>query len=112
MTTTSTPPRLPPPPGPAEAGWLPTDPGTLTETLPPDSLPFEQQIGAALDLSLPGELTTPVPPMPVTRILVASPSAGICGWGRPERSSTRFSGFRTSTPSTVTKLGQKPFTQL
>lgn len=64
--TTSTRPRQQPPgaPGSPEAGWLPTDPGALTETLPPDSLPFEQQIGAALDLSLPGETTTPVPPLP------------------------------------------------
>ncbi len=75
MTTTSTPHRLPPPPGPAEAGWLPTDPGALTETLPPDSLPFEQQIGAALDLSLPGELTTPVPPMPAAPVLIPDAQA-------------------------------------
>ena len=75
MTTTSTPHRLPPPPGPTEAGWLPTDPGALTETLPPDSLPFEQQIGAALDLSLPGELTTPVPPMPAAPVLIPDAQA-------------------------------------
>src|SRR5512135_199743 len=57
---------------------------------------------------------TPVPPMPVTRTPYGRSNAGICG-----SASGKFSPlgaaedlpFLSRPPSTVTKLGQKPFTQ-
>ena len=64
-------------------------------------------------------VTTPVPPIPVTRIPYGASSAGSSGSGSvPKRASSAslaaasgFSGLRNLPPSTVTKLGQKPFTQ-
>ncbi|MFM2340568.1 MAG: hypothetical protein RLZZ592_221 [Pseudomonadota bacterium] len=63
------------PPSPAEAVWRPTDPGSVTETLPAEPLPFEQQIGAALDLSLPGETTAPTAPLETATRTAPSPPA-------------------------------------
>ena len=60
-------------------------------------------------------VTTPVPPMPVTSTLQGSSNAGNCGSGSAaEKSSPPFGAgrpFFSAPPSTVTKLGQKPFTQ-
>ena len=57
-------------------------------------------------------VTTPVPPMPVTRIPYGSAVAAIGGAGSARNSpASAFFGFLRLPPSTVTKLGQKPFTQ-
>ena len=55
---------------------------------------------------------TPVPPMPVTTTPYGSGVAGGAGSGSVGNSPAfAFSGLRRPPPSTVTKLGQKPFTQ-
>ena len=61
-------------------------------------------------------VTTPVPPIPVTRISVGRLDNDNSGVGRFARIGSdllgvfsRF-GRRTSPPKIVTKLGQKPFT--
>ena len=57
-------------------------------------------------------VTTPVPPMPVTRIPYGSVVATVAGSGRRGNSpAAAFFGFLRLPPSTVTKLGQKPLTQ-
>ena len=57
-------------------------------------------------------VTTPVPPMPVTRMLYGSASVGERRLGQAARSrrAAAFCGLRSVPPSTVTKLGQKPLT--
>ena len=58
---------------------------------------------------------TPVPPMPVTRMLKGASSAGSAGCGRSANSADGSaavrSALRSLPPSTVTKLGQKPSRQ-
>ena len=58
---------------------------------------------------------TPVPPMPVTRILNAPSSAGIAGSGTSANSADGSAAWRSALrrlpPCTVTKLGQKPSMQ-
>ena len=56
-------------------------------------------------------VTTPVPPMPVTRMLYGSAALGNAGAGNDEKSPpSAFFGLRKVPPSTVTNDGQKPFT--
>ena len=62
-------------------------------------------------------VTTPVPPIPATKISVGRSSSGNSGVGRLVTSGcdvlgavSRF-GWRRSPPKIVTKLGQKPFVQ-
>ncbi|MCY1295287.1 hypothetical protein D9M70_446180 [compost metagenome] len=60
-------------------------------------------------------VTTPVPPIPLTMMLNEPFSPATLGIGRPWISSPTwadFRGLRGSASSTVTKLGQKPLTQL
>jgi hypothetical protein len=68
---------------------------------------------AAMPSSWP-TVMTPVPPTPATRMPQAVSAAGITGSGTGGIASSRFSffGFFSVPPSMVTKLGQKPFTQL
>ena len=58
---------------------------------------------------------TPVPPTPATTMPQACSASGSVGsgiGGRADRSPRcSFFGFFSCPPSTVTKLGQKPFTQ-
>ena len=59
---------------------------------------------------------TPVPPTPATTMPQAFSASGSCGSGISGSvcGSVRcacFFGFFSCPPSTVTKLGQKPFTQ-
>ena len=57
-------------------------------------------------------VTTPVPPMPVTRMLYGSAAPGTTGSGRREKSrASAFFGRRSAPPSTVTNDGQNPLTQ-
>jgi hypothetical protein len=60
-------------------------------------------------------VTTPVPPTPVTMMLKVLSMPGSCGSGRAAATpsaATRFgSAFLGFAPCTVTKDGQKPFTQ-
>jgi hypothetical protein len=59
-------------------------------------------------------VTTPVPPMPVTRMFHGrAKSLANCGCGSVEKSTFPPPGLRffSPPPCTVTKLGQKPFTQ-
>ena len=59
-------------------------------------------------------VTTPVPPMPVTKMPNGSAVDGIVGVGKagtsgpPLSAAAAFFGFFKPPPSTVTKLGQKP----
>ena len=56
-------------------------------------------------------VTTPVPPMPVTRMPYGSVVCAGVGSGRREKSAaSAFCGLRSEPPSTVTKLGQNPLT--
>ena len=57
-------------------------------------------------------VTTPVPPMPVTRMPNGFVVAGIFGIGSAggAASDAAFLGFLSPPPSTVTKLGQNPLT--
>ena len=57
-------------------------------------------------------VTTPVPPMPVTRIPYGSASAGAGGGGgsAEKSSASAFPGLRRAPPSTVTNAGQNPLT--
>ncbi len=60
-------------------------------------------------------VTTPVPPMPVTRMLATPSGRAATGSGRAGKSSCRTSGvdgFCRRAPSTLTKEGQKPSTQV
>ena len=59
-------------------------------------------------------VTTPVPPTPVIRMFHGWSSAGSCGSGRlASRSFAPVAFFFLSAPPcTVTKLGQKPLTQV
>mmetsp|Transcript_15310 Transcript_15310/g.36449 ORF Transcript_15310/g.36449 Transcript_15310/m.36449 type:complete len:206 (+) Transcript_15310:1652-2269(+) len=60
---------------------------------------------------------TPVPPTPATTMPQASSAFGMTGSGSAPSAASKgllrpsFLGFLSSPPSTVTKLGQKPFTQ-
>src|SRR5207253_3287943 len=58
---------------------------------------------------------TPVPPMPVTRILKGPSSAGVLGNGKSANSADGSAAVRSAflslPPCTVTKLGQKPSMQ-
>ncbi len=67
---------------------------------------------AAMPISAP-MVTTPVPPMPVTRMFQGWSRTGSTGCGRPSNSPSDFEPLRLRTlpPCTVTKLGQKPLTQ-
>src|SRR5262245_44142092 len=57
-------------------------------------------------------VTTPVPPMPVTRMLYGSALLASVGSGSDEKSAAAaLGGLRRVPPSTVTNDGQKPFTQ-
>src|SRR3712207_5290319 len=60
-------------------------------------------------------VTPPVPPTPVTRRSHGRPTDRIAGARRPEARATASPPMplfaRRSAPSTVTKLGQKPFRQ-
>ena len=60
-------------------------------------------------------VTTPVPPMPVTRMFQGrSKSEANLGIGRLSKSTAPaaiFLAFFSPPPCTVTKLGQKPLTQ-
>ena len=57
-------------------------------------------------------VTTPVPPMPGTRMLYGSSSAGSVGIGSLEKSASPLPLFlRKPPPWMVTNEGQKPFTQ-
>ena len=56
-------------------------------------------------------VTTPVPPMPVTRIPYGAALDACPGSGNDGKSpKSAFFGLRSWPPCTVTKLGQKPFT--
>ena len=61
---------------------------------------------------------TPVPPTPATTMPQASCALGMLGSGRAPSLASKgemrlsFLGFFSSPPSMVTKLGQKPLTQL
>jgi hypothetical protein len=60
-------------------------------------------------------VTTPVPPIPVINMLHGVETAGITGAGRFWVGSAACfarTARRKPPPRTVTKLGQKPFTQL
>src|SRR6266568_4977751 len=57
-------------------------------------------------------VTTPVPPIPVTRTPYGSVVEASAGSGSREKSAaSAFFGLRKDPPSTVTKLGQNPLTQ-
>src|SRR5664279_6659743 len=66
---------------------------------------------AAMPIKAP-MVTTPVPPIPVTRTLYGSAVDGKVGSGKfPKSTAAAFLGLRNVPPSTVTNEGQKPFTQ-
>ena len=58
-------------------------------------------------------VTTPVPPIPVTRMPYGSTVEAMAGGAgsREKSAASAFFGLRNDPPSTVTKLGQKPLTQ-
>src|SRR5438128_11572194 len=57
-------------------------------------------------------VTTPVPPMRVTRFPYGSWDDGAAGGGRCEKSTvSAFLGYLSEPHSMVTKLGQRPLTQ-
>ena len=56
-------------------------------------------------------VTTPVPPTPVMTTFQVPSIRGNAGSGRSPTSSGVVASLRISAPSTVTKDGQKPFTQ-
>ena len=56
-------------------------------------------------------VTTPVPPTPVITTLNVPSIAGNVGAGISGRSNSAVAALRNLAPSSVTKLGQNPFTQ-
>ena len=68
---------------------------------------------AAIPISAP-MVITPVPPMPLIRMLNGTLQSGDSGDGsgpKPSSCDLPALGFLSLPPSTVTKLGQKPLTQ-
>ena len=96
--------------------WLSTAPPFCARPVKSSTDTARPSRCAAMPMTAP-TVSTPVPPIPVISVSWVVSIAGSRGCGRAatrpaSRSSSRLAALRSLPPSTVTKLGQKPSTQL